>query len=90
MDITREGAIADAAGRHGTSTIIHLTALQIPFYAADPVIGATVNVVGHAHALETARRTGIRNVVYASPVVSLPGPGSTVIPATLTTVGWFA
>ncbi|MDE0001274.1 MAG: NAD-dependent epimerase/dehydratase family protein [Rhodospirillaceae bacterium] len=90
MDITREGATADAAGRHGASTIIHLAALQIPFYAADPVIGAAVSVVGHAHALETARQAGIRNVVHASSVASLPGPGSTMIPAVLTTVGWFA
>ena len=73
-DITREGTLADAVRRHRARAIIHLAALLIPFCAADPVAGATVNVVGHAHVLEAARQAGIRNVVYASSVASLPAP----------------
>ena len=68
------GDIADVDGLErvvadrGVTHIIHLAALQVPFVRADPVLGATVNVVGTAAVLEAARRhmDQIRGVTYAS------------------------
>jgi UDP-glucuronate 4-epimerase len=48
--------------------IVHLAALQVPFVRANPVLGATVNVVGTTAVLEAARRHGdqVRGIAYAS------------------------
>ena len=48
------------------TAIIHLAALQLPFCAADPVLGARVNVVGTVNVFEAARQLGLKGVVYAS------------------------
>lgn len=52
----------------GVTNIVHLAALQIPFCAADPVLGAEVNVAGTVNILEAARRSDgrVRGVAYAS------------------------
>jgi nucleoside-diphosphate-sugar epimerase len=68
------GDVADVRGLErivadrGVTHIIHLAALQVPFVRADPVLGATVNVVGTTAVLEVARRhmDQIRGVTYAS------------------------
>jgi nucleoside-diphosphate-sugar epimerase len=51
---------------NGITHIIHLAALQLPFCAADPILGAQVNVVGHTNVFETALRHGIRHLAYSS------------------------
>ncbi len=59
-----ERAIAD----HGITHILHLAALQVPYCAADPVLGARVNVLGTLNIFEVARRHRdlVRRIVYAS------------------------
>jgi UDP-glucuronate 4-epimerase len=65
-DITDIEALTAASRRHGVDRIIHLAGLQLPFCAADPARGATVNVVGTVTVFELAKRLGIGRVVYAS------------------------
>ncbi len=72
VDIRDATALGDVVMRLRPPVIIHLAALQIPFCAADPVAGAAVNVAGHAAVFEAARKAGVRHVVYASSVASLP------------------
>jgi UDP-glucuronate 4-epimerase len=68
------GDVADLDGLerlitgHGVTRIVHLAALQLPFVRADPVLGATVNVVGTTAVLEAARRHRdlVASVTYAS------------------------
>jgi nucleoside-diphosphate-sugar epimerase len=85
-----EGDIADAAGferavvEHGISHVVHLAALQVPFVRADPILGATVNVVGTAIVLETVRRHAdqVRGLTYASSI-GVYGPADAYPPGPL-------
>ena len=43
---------------HAPTHIVHLAGLQVPFVAADPVLGALVNVAGTVRVLEAARHSG--------------------------------
>ena len=54
----------------GSTHIVHLAALQIPFCRADPALGARVNVVGTVNIFEAARRRlgQIRGLVYTSSI----------------------
>lgn len=66
-DITADGAIERLVDEHAVTRIIHLAALQVPFVAADLVLGGRVNVVGTLRVFEAARRSGeVRGVSYAS------------------------
>lgn len=66
-DLTEASVVDDLVERHATTRIVHLAALQVPLVAADPVLGAEVNVVGTARVLEAARRSStVRGLVYAS------------------------
>ena len=76
-DIADGERIKAVAAQHGVTGIIHLAALQVPFCKADPVAGATVNVVGTVNVFEAARALGIRRLAYASSIaVQGIGPGS--------------
>ncbi|HEX2405541.1 MAG TPA: SDR family oxidoreductase, partial [Acidimicrobiia bacterium] len=59
--------------------VIHLAALQVPACAANPSLGALVNVVGTTNMLIASRDAGLRSpVVYASSVAALsPTSGGT-------------
>ncbi len=81
-DIRDSEAVTAAVRDHDIGAIIHLAAMQVPFCNADPVRGASVNVVGHVNVFEAARAAGIRSIAYASSVAALP-PGDTQWPATL-------
>jgi len=48
------------------NSIIHLAGLQVPFCAADPVLGAQVNVVGTVNLFETALRNHVERFVFSS------------------------
>ena len=48
------------------SAIIHLAGLQVPFCAANPALGARVNVEGTINILEIAKEVNIKRTVYAS------------------------
>ena len=56
------------------SAIIHLAGLQVPFCAADPALGARVNVEGTINILEIAKEANIKRTVYASSVAALGMP----------------
>ena len=70
------GDITDGAGfralveRHGVRAIIHYAGLQVPFCAANPALGARVNVEGTINVLEAARASAIKRTVYASSVAA--------------------
>jgi len=67
-DVADVGALERVVAEQHVTRIVHLAALQVPFVRADPVLGATVNVVGTTAVLEAARRNGdqVRGIVYAS------------------------
>lgn len=66
-DIASEGSLDRLVDDHAITRIVHLAALQVPFVAADPVLGGQVNVVGTLRVFEAARRSGgVRGVSYAS------------------------
>ncbi|MDG2458869.1 MAG: SDR family oxidoreductase, partial [Alphaproteobacteria bacterium] len=56
------------------SAIIHLAGLQVPFCAANPALGARVNVEGTINILEIAKEANIKRTVYASSVAALGMP----------------
>lgn len=67
-DVSKLEDVESAVADNGITHLIHLAALQVPFCAADPPLGARVNVVGTVNIFETAKRhrDQIRKVVYAS------------------------
>lgn len=69
-DITDGKGFADLCAGHGIRAIIHLAALQVPFCAASPALGARVNVEGTINVLEAARAQDIRRTAFASSVAA--------------------
>ena len=66
-DLTVPDALDELVAEHEITRIVHLAALQVPFVAADPLLGAEVNVVGTIRVLEAARRSStVMGVSYAS------------------------
>lgn len=55
---------------HAVTHVIHLAALQVPFCAADPILGAQVNVVGTVAVFEAAKAAGVERIAYASSVAA--------------------
>ncbi|MDJ0637346.1 MAG: NAD-dependent epimerase/dehydratase [Paracoccaceae bacterium] len=70
-DVTDGAAVGALADRHGIRAIIHLAGLQVPFCAANPALGARVNVEGTINIFQAARNAGIKRTVYASSVASV-------------------
>jgi UDP-glucuronate 4-epimerase len=69
---------------HGITRIIHLAALQVPFVAANPLLGAEVNVVGTVRVFEAARRSeSVKGVAYASSSAVFGASGAWGKPDTL-------
>ncbi|HET7102396.1 MAG TPA: NAD(P)-dependent oxidoreductase, partial [Terriglobia bacterium] len=69
-DITDFDALDRAVAENGITHLIHLAALQVPACAANPRIGARVNILGTVNAFEVVRkrRDQIKRIVYASSV----------------------
>jgi UDP-glucuronate 4-epimerase len=65
-DITDFEALHAALAEAGSTHIVHLAGLQLPFCKADPALGARVNVLGTVHVFEAAKRLGLQRVAYAS------------------------
>jgi UDP-glucose 4-epimerase len=67
-DITQPNTLPPILERFGVARIIHLAGLQVPTCRADPVLGATVNVIGTINVFEAARLNAGRTckIVYAS------------------------
>jgi UDP-glucuronate 4-epimerase len=66
-DLRSASVVDEIVAAHGITRIVHLAALQVPLVAADPLLGAEVNVIGTLRVLEAARRSStVRGVAYAS------------------------
>lgn len=75
LDVTDAEAVATLAAETRPCALLHLAALQIPACAANPALGARVNLEGHINVLEAARHAGGIPVVYASSAAAKPrGP----------------
>ena len=69
-DITDFARMRSIVEDHGIRAIIHLAGLQVPFCAADPALGARVNVEGTINVLQVAREAGIKRTAFASSVAA--------------------
>src|SRR5262249_32700120 len=67
-DVTNQAGLQEAIAKHQISHIIHLAGLQVPTCRANPILGATVNVVGTLCVFEAVRLAGdqVKRLVYAS------------------------
>lgn len=67
-DVTQFEDLDQAVAKHGITHLIHLAGLQVPACAANPPLGAQVNVVGTLNVFEVARQRSeqVKRVVYAS------------------------
>jgi len=55
LDVTSGAAVAAMVADRGITHVVHLAGLQLPFCAADPTLGAMVNVVGTVNVFEAVR-----------------------------------
>lgn len=74
LDVTDGAAVSQLVSEQNVQSIVHLAGLQVPFCAANPAMGARVNVEGTINILEAARTGGIRRTVFASSVAALGFP----------------
>ena len=67
-DVTQFEELDRAVAEHGITHVIHLAAIQVPACAANPRLGAQINVGGTLNVFEVARRRRdlVRRIVYAS------------------------
>src|SRR5438105_13185732 len=67
-DVTNLAGLQNAIAKHAISHVIHLAGLQVPTCRANPILGATVNVVGSLCVFEAVRLAGeqVKRLVYAS------------------------
>src|SRR5262249_37928613 len=61
-DITDSSVVRRALGQSRAAPVIHLAGLQVPACKADPIAGASVNVVGTLNIFEAARSAGLTRV----------------------------
>jgi len=67
LDVTRLNDLVAAVEGYGITNIVHLAGLQPSFCAANPPLGALVNVVGTINVFEAVKRAGRAvGVSYAS------------------------
>jgi nucleoside-diphosphate-sugar epimerase len=67
-NVTDLHALRRAVDLNGITHVLHLAGLQVPICRADPMLGATVNVVGTLAVFEAVRlaRPQVQRLVYAS------------------------
>ena len=58
LDVTSRRDVAALVADRGITHVVHLAGLQLPFCAADPSLGAMVNVVGTVNVFEAIRAAG--------------------------------
>lgn len=58
LDVTSGRDVTALVADRGITHVIHLAGLQLPFCAADPSLGARVNVVGTVNVFEAIRAAG--------------------------------
>jgi nucleoside-diphosphate-sugar epimerase len=67
LDITNTAEVARVVRESGITHIVHLAGLQVPFCAANPPLGAMVNVVGNVNVFDAVRASERRiGLAYAS------------------------
>lgn len=69
-DVTDAAQLNELISTHNVKALIHLAGLQIPFCAAEPALGARVNVEGTLNILQAARTANIKRTVFASSVAA--------------------
>ena len=74
-DVTDFALLTKTLKDHDVNTIIHLAAVMILEFNANPLLGVRVNLEGTASVFEAARFLGIKRVVWASSG-SVFGPGT--------------
>jgi nucleoside-diphosphate-sugar epimerase len=80
-DIIETDQVHDAAD--GCDAIVHLAGILTPDCKDDPIRGARINLIGTLNIFETARRRGIKRIVYtSSAAVYGPTDGHTPCPDT--------
>ena len=67
-DVTDLPALTAALKRHAVTHVVHLAGLQVPTCRANPLLGATVNVLGTLAVFEAVKAVSpqVRRIVYAS------------------------
>lgn len=65
-DLTDTAGVKRALAESGATRVIHLAGVQVPTCRANPVLGATVNVVGTINVFEAVKELGLERVAYAS------------------------
>ena len=75
-DVTDLPRLTAALRDHAITHVIHLAGLQVPTCRANPVLGATVNVLGTLAVFEAVKAVGdqVQRVVYASSAAVFGGP----------------
>jgi nucleoside-diphosphate-sugar epimerase len=75
-DVTDQARLAAVLREQAITHVIHLAGLQVPTCRANPVLGATVNVLGTLAVFEAVRSVGdqIKRIVYASSAAVFGGP----------------
>ncbi len=58
LDVTSTRDVAGVVADYAVTHVVHLAGLQLPFCAADPPLGAMVNVVGTVNVFEAVRAAG--------------------------------
>jgi UDP-glucuronate 4-epimerase len=58
LDVTRLDDLVATVEEQEITNIVHLAGLQLPFCAANPSLGALVNVVGTVNVFEAVKRSG--------------------------------
>jgi UDP-glucuronate 4-epimerase len=67
LDVTKTEDVADVIREREITHVVHLAGLQLPFCAANPPLGAMVNVMGTVNMFEGVRNAGRRvGLTYAS------------------------
>lgn len=76
-DISDPQAVRDVVHDQGITNVVHLAGLQLPFCAADPARGASVNVIGTVNVFEAVKGSAAagRPIAYSSSVAAHDAPG---------------
>ena len=75
-DVTNLDALTNALKTNNITHVIHLAGLQVPTCRANPMLGATVNVLGTLAVFEAVKSLGeqVQRIVYASSAAVFGGP----------------
>jgi UDP-glucose 4-epimerase len=88
----RTGSVANEAdveaAVQGCDAIAHLAGILVPECAADPVRGATINLIGTLNIFRAARKHGVGRLVYTSSA-TVYGPDHNRFPCPATHYGAF-